>query len=461
MMGKMKKLMKNLEGVGMNTNKIKILITGLREGHQMNRTKKLYRSMLLSFPTIVLTFFLLFCLLLFANLAIADSWSPKAQQWQSVGGKLVSSDTHSFNTFWYAAGNGMYWKDDEDQGKVPPRHSGDEVSKDILVKKGQITVRGPGFLGRVTRTKGSAGAYLKEPKAKTRFISATLGGQEMYKEDNKWTGKWVTRYDMNDFDPGKHHSGWVPANTTVTLDIWAVSYWSECGHWWRGFAAPKEVEYEFWFFPREGGEVINVTKYGPDGKEIGSDLEFKWSVNDNPPVKQLPEGELKFAGNAGETMSDEATYIDTTQTEKEIITARLAVIERLSPEERKKHRDEHVRLWAQLYLMNSREDAVSGFLEDSAFVADKTLGYVPVTSTVWGIFTGTIQLIRGKFKDATNRYLGAIPLKNLGTAYSAVLDILSLFPPINYGEYGEYEKWDPLSQPIRPDNPAPVIFLNQ
>ncbi len=224
----------------------------------MNKAKTSYRNKLL-FPKIVLTGFLIFCLLLGANLVIAQSWSPKAHQWQSVGGKLVFSGKHSFKTFWHSGGNEMFWKDDEDQRKIPPRHPWkDEVSSDVLVKKGQITVRGPGFLALLIRNKASATASLKFPKSGKVFVTAMLGRKEMYKKDNKWTGKWVTTSTIRDFDHSKPNYGWVPEGKTLTLEVWTSSEWTQDGVLWRGYAAPKEVEYEFWFFPREGGEVIEI-----------------------------------------------------------------------------------------------------------------------------------------------------------------------------------------------------------
>jgi hypothetical protein len=457
MRGKMKKLMKNLEGVGMNTNKIKILITGLREGHQMNRAKKSYRSMLLSFPTIFLTIFLL--LLTFSIPVSAEN--PKAAQWESVGGEMILSGDHKFTTSWTSQGHfiteGLYWQGGlylpHKERKYTPWEN--TVKNSVCPKKGQITVRGPGNVGKFQRGK---------------WATIVMRNTETGSGFTPWTSSfwWVVgkgwQGSVSDFNTAGEFWGYIPADVVVTLDVEAhmLAYDNVMNTGEYTFFAPQEVEYEVWFFPREGGEVINVTKYGPDGKEIGSDLEFKWSVDDNSSLNLPPMwGEFKFAGNAGETMNDEATNIDITQdtrTEKEIIMARLAVIERLAPEERKKHRDEHVRLWGQLYLMNSREEALSGSLEDASFVVDKTLGYTPGTSTVWGISTGTIQLIQGNYKDAMNRYLGVIPCKNLGTAYSALLDILSLYPPINYEES---KKWDPLAQPRPPDDPAPVIFLNQ
>ena len=197
--------------------------------------------------------FFLVCLLLLATISFAGSSSPKAQQWQSVGGKIVASGTHDFNIFWHSAGNGMFWKNSEDH-KFPATHSNDEVLKDVAVKMGQISVQGPGILAGFTRTKkGDAGAWLKSPKSGKIFHISSLGQQKLLQgPDGKW--KWVDY--VNDIDPSKPNDGFIPAGKTVTLDVWVSSSWEDGGVWWKGYSAPKGVEYEFWFFPREGGRVI-------------------------------------------------------------------------------------------------------------------------------------------------------------------------------------------------------------
>lgn len=88
------------------------------------------------------------------------------------------------------------------------------------------------------------------------------------------------RFSVKDYNPKGEFWGHIPADQVVTIDVEAhmSAYDNAMGTSEYAFRAPQEVEYEVWFFPREGGEVINVIKYGPDGKEIGSD---KDGVPDN------------------------------------------------------------------------------------------------------------------------------------------------------------------------------------
>lgn len=149
----------------------------------MNGVKTSHRNILLTIPNII-SIGLLF-LFLFVNLIVAQSKSPKAGQWKSVGGGIVMSDTHDFTNFWYSAGrynvaaDGMFWKNDEDK-KNAATHTTEEVNKDVMVKKGQITVRGPGFLAEFLRTKkGSVGSKLTYSISGDNFITASLGGQDL------------------------------------------------------------------------------------------------------------------------------------------------------------------------------------------------------------------------------------------------------------------------------------------
>ena len=155
----------------------------------MNRAKTLYRSRLLSLPKIVLTSLLLS----FANPVIAVSQSSKAKQWQSVGVKLVFSGNHSFKTFWLSGGKGMFWKDNEDRINIPPAHPwNDEVANDVVVKKGQITVRGPGFL----ENNGSAAPEILSAGINGNWKVETaraifLPESEVIEEQGKLEIRWV------------------------------------------------------------------------------------------------------------------------------------------------------------------------------------------------------------------------------------------------------------------------------
>ncbi|MCJ7526144.1 MAG: DNRLRE domain-containing protein [Candidatus Aminicenantes bacterium] len=257
------------------------IVLKLKKGeHQMNRAKMSYRNKLFLAPKIILTSFLLFFLFLLTNNTNAQEKKSNERQWKSVGGEKVASGTHDFNNGWYSAWRwgtapkGMHWKNDEDREKAAT-HTIEEVTKDVLVKMGQITVRGPGFLAKYQRRIKSieVAATLKFPESGKDFWTASLGGQDYLYYFNKagekaW--KWVDR-NIVDFEPSKvpsHTIGWVPVDRTMTLDVWAINPWSQGDIWWTGWFAPKGVEYEFWFFPREGGKIIKVIKYGPNGEEI-------------------------------------------------------------------------------------------------------------------------------------------------------------------------------------------------
>lgn len=152
----------------MNTNKI--LITGLREGHQMNRAKKSYKSMPLSYPTIFLTIFLL--LLAFSIPVSAEN--PKAAQWESVGGEMILSGDHKFTTSWtsnsYSRNEGLYWQGGfylpHKERKYTPWEN--TVKNSVAPKIGQITVRGPGNVGLFQRSKG-ARIYMRDTKTGSGF----------------------------------------------------------------------------------------------------------------------------------------------------------------------------------------------------------------------------------------------------------------------------------------------------
>ena len=177
MRGKMKKIMKNLEGVGMNTNKI--LITGLREGHQMNRAKKSYRSMLLSFPKIFLTIFLLFCLLLFANLAIAQSADlskeyRELQKLQDAGGSVIGELDYNLDPGWWqyfqscdrakwvSYGQKFEPRSDYKASCDQQKHDFESVVKPTLSKTTEIVVPANGKIVLFTELRVSK-EYHKEP----------------------------------------------------------------------------------------------------------------------------------------------------------------------------------------------------------------------------------------------------------------------------------------------------------
>ena len=190
------------------------------------------------------------------SIAIAQSNSPKAGQWKSVGGKIAFSGEHSFKNKWHVGKNNMYWKNDEDRIKTPATHPFEnEVKNDVIVKMGQITVRGPGHIGAFIRSiRGGSSSGLTLSKTGKEFPTASLGRQALLGGGDNWN--WHDIF-INDFDPNRPGHGWIPANKTVTLDVWATSVHT-IGTWFQGYDAPRGVECEYWFFPQDGGEKPKV-----------------------------------------------------------------------------------------------------------------------------------------------------------------------------------------------------------
>ncbi|MCK4826716.1 hypothetical protein KA005_63860, partial [bacterium] len=172
-----------------------------------------------------------------------------------------------------------------------------------------------------------------------------------------------------------------------------------------------------------GGFVVNVCL----GQAPAPDPESNWTVDDITPLKGQIAGVVPDAGNVGE-ITGEPGLSDPT-TDKEKIEAQIAEIEKLPDKEREKYRDELAQLYDQLYLVNRHEELDWMLAEGLITVTDKSMGLIPKTALVWGISTGLTTLIMGDFEDGMNRLIGAIPWKNIGTAYSVILDAHSLLRP--------------------------------
>jgi len=206
---------------------------------------------------------------MFVNDGFSQSTSPKADQWQSVGGQLIASGNHDFTNIWYAStryahGNGKYWKNNSQPGNTPATHTLEQVLTDVRINKGQVSVQGPGFLAAFIKTKkGYSSALLKDPDTGVIHSTASLGHMELLKgSDGEW--HWYYGDRVIEFDPSKPNSGWVAADKIVNLDVWVNNTEGSFGIWGSGYAAPKGIEYEFWFFPRAGGRVLSGNSGKPE-----------------------------------------------------------------------------------------------------------------------------------------------------------------------------------------------------
>lgn len=192
----------------------------------------------------------LILLLSISNLQ-AESFSDNAKNWKDHGGQLIASGSQHFSNGWTRGPNGKYWKNGEDPYKVKPRHTEEEVRADIWVNKGQFVVQGPGSIGYAMKNKGIAVSKIWQPGEKANFIPQGMGGLTMNKVKGEWSGEWVQAYSWLEMTPGKPLSGWVPEGVTATFDIIC-----ENRPRGNGYDADTEIHYEYWFFPREGGKVI-------------------------------------------------------------------------------------------------------------------------------------------------------------------------------------------------------------
>jgi len=146
-----------------------------------------------------------------------------------------------------------------------------------------------------------------------------------------------------------------------------------------------------------------------------------------PDIK-LDKGEI--VGTISDDNPDALTGeqdISNPKTDKEEILDKIDQIEKLSAEEQKKYKKDLAKYYDQLYNMNCREEIEMKVLDWVMFSADKTLGYNPTTSIVYGVSSGLTSLVMGNFKDGTIRLIGAIPFKNIGTKFSLMVDVGGLF----------------------------------
>ncbi|MBW2605288.1 MAG: FecR domain-containing protein [Deltaproteobacteria bacterium] len=261
----------------------------------MNRSKMLYRNQNTLISRIILTSFLLFFFFFITNHLYGQD-KTNEKQWRSVGGKIVASGTHTFTNSWYLGGNGKWWKNAEDRKKAAT-HTSDEVTKDVVKKMGQITVRGPGFLAKFQRKVNSmaVGSGLTFSKTGKDFHTATLGGQDLL------GGKW-SKLKVYDFDPTNPAAGWVPVGKTSTFDVYGVNEKSGIGY--TEYGAPVGVEYEFWFFPREGGEVIKGGRAAGYimsimGSKAGKIIRLKTASNQSG--EELKKGDIIYFGDVLKT----------------------------------------------------------------------------------------------------------------------------------------------------------------
>ncbi len=221
----------------------------------MKDSKLILRKNQLLLQKIILLNFLL--LLFFIPI---HAQNPNSAQWTSAGGEMIMSGNHNFTISWvsdaYSRQDGNKWWpggfwDAGDTRKYTPWE--DAVKNSVSPKIAEITVLGPGNIGLLQRWKKGSRIYMNNSETKAGF-TPWINSLEWY--NGKWAGT------VMDYNPAGEFWGAVPAGVEITLDIYAImsEYNNQGGTGEISFVAPQEVEYEVWFFPREGGKVISVTQ---------------------------------------------------------------------------------------------------------------------------------------------------------------------------------------------------------
>jgi len=192
----------------------------------------------------------------------SQSGNDKAGQWKSVGGELLLSNKHSFTQSWTSSNDsrakGLYWSggfyDREEDRNYQPWD--DVVKNSVSPLKGQITVQGPGNVGVYQRGMGGR-MQLVNTKTEKGFTAWT-NTISRFNDKSDWSGT------VKEYNPNGEFWGFVQPDSVVTLDIYAVmtSYNNMVNTGELAFRAPQDVEYEIWFFPREGGKVLGKKSFG-------------------------------------------------------------------------------------------------------------------------------------------------------------------------------------------------------
>lgn len=192
------------------------------------------------------------------------SISPAADEWAAAGAFVVLSGSHKFDKRWFRPhGNepdDPFYLNDENITQ-PARHSREEVMRQASIKQGTFKVRGDGCLVTYSRVKAGNGPKVKLVDTQSGQVFYPHWNDQtsqvmyqtrnwIYKDgqwDGAWTGNWVGM--RSKLDPNRLN-GRIFSGQIREFDVLIEQTWYS-----REFAAPSEIEYELWFFPREGGGV--------------------------------------------------------------------------------------------------------------------------------------------------------------------------------------------------------------
>ncbi len=233
----------------------------------MKKLNWIYQNPLSNAPTLIFKCLILSFFLHSFNSVNAQN--TKSAQWAEAGGEMILSGNHSFTTSWSSHAysrqdNNKWWRGGFWGERKPQIPWESTVKNSVAPVKGQITVQGPGNIGLYQKGKG-ARIHMNDSETKAGF---TPWINTIAWEYDKWVGT------VKDYNINGEFWGFVPAGTEITLDITAVMsvYDNQGGTGEISYNAPQEIEYEIWFFPREGGKVISVNS--GSGKPMPGDVYY-------------------------------------------------------------------------------------------------------------------------------------------------------------------------------------------
>ena len=191
----------------------------------------------------------------------AESSNPQYAQWKGAGGQRLLVGQHKFTETWVSdnasRAEGKYWRDNFylafDKRKYAPWEN--TVKNSVCPRKGQITLQGPGLVVVYQRQK-HAGVGLVNVKTKKGFTPKTCS---ISYDGKTWQGT------IKPIVPAREFWGRIPAGDPVCLDVYASmkAYNNMVNTGEFTYRAPQELAFEVWYFPFEGGKVVEVVKSDP------------------------------------------------------------------------------------------------------------------------------------------------------------------------------------------------------
>jgi len=200
--------------------------------------------------------FLLTGIFVLTFLSFLNAQNRNSAQWESVGGEMIASGNQSFADSWASnansrSDNNKWWPGGFWDAPDTRQYTlwDDAVKNSVSPKIGEITILGPANIGLLQLGK-KARIKMYDTKTNTEFVPWT---NTFSWENDKWIGS------AKDFNPAGEMWGAIPEGVEVTIDIYGLmkDFNNQGGTGEISYTAPQEVEYEIWFFPKEGGKVIN------------------------------------------------------------------------------------------------------------------------------------------------------------------------------------------------------------